>query len=293
MTSIAELTKENNFLKQFVEDLQERLCFAQHDLTILQKDVERYADEYAGLVAERDEEIEKLKEAKQALTVGDAFQICRDNGYSVLEEPKSAEKGECDWCEYEHILQEYMDFNDETGLYDVATDLCEGCVQDRNKFAKQEYEEAFAEIKKLKAEIEYRNQQDKKREQSVARKARKTKAEKQQQEEMIAEMAALKAEIEELKAENRIPYLVKALNADREGPINFDDANMEFYWAATNGDVIFWKVPCELHDLTEEDGETSRVLSAFQCERFGDEWGSLSSHTVRTMDLLILEENEQ
>lgn len=129
MTSIAELTKDNNCLKQIVKDLKQQLALTQHDLKLAQQDLENYADEYAGLVAEKDE-------------------------------------------------------------------------------------------------------------------------------------------------------------------TNFDDANMEFYWAATNGDVIFWKVPCELHDLTEEDGETSRVLSAFQRERFGDEWGSLSSHTVRMLTLEILEENE-
>ena len=72
---------------------------------------------------------------------------------------------------------------------------------------------------------------------------------------------------------------------------NFDDANYAFYWAAQNGDVVFWKVPCELMDLEAEEGG-SRVMDAFQGERFGDEWGSLSSHTIRTMTLEILEENE-
>ena len=160
MTSIAELTKDNTCLKQIVKDLKAQLALTQHDLKLANQDLEKYADEYAGLVAEKDEENEKLKK-----------------------------------------------------------------------------------------EIEEWKQADKKREKS---KARKPKTE----------------------------------------TLNFDDANMEFYWAAQNGDVIFWKVPCELHDLTEEDDETSRVLSAFQGERFGDEWGSLSSHTIRTMTLEILEENE-
>jgi hypothetical protein len=178
MTS--QLTKDNQCLKQIVKDLKQQLALTQHDLKLAQQDVEKYADEYAGLVAEKDEEIAKL-----------------------------------------------------TATIDA-----------------QQYED-----------MTIREEHDR-----------------------------LQEEVEELKAENRIPYLVKALKA--AGPINFDDANMEFYWAAADGDVIFWKVPCELHDLTEEDGETSRVLSAFQRERFGDEWGSLSSHSVRTMDLLILEENE-
>ena len=183
--------------------------------------------------------------------IRDAFQLLTENNYVVYQEPKWKGQGKCDWCQYEHVLQEYMDFNDETGLYEVATDLCEGCVQDRNKFAKQEYEEAFAELKALKAEIEEWKQADKKREQSKARKARKPKTE----------------------------------------TLNFDDANYEFYWAAQNGDVVFWKVPCELMDLEDESGG-SRVVEAFQGCRFGEEWGSLSSHGIRTMDLKVLEENE-
>jgi uncharacterized small protein (DUF1192 family) len=111
--------------------------------------------------------------------------------------------------------------------------------------------ELNAEIKALKAEIECWKQADKKREQSKARKARKPKTE----------------------------------------TLNLDDANYAFYWAAQNGDVVFWKVPCELMDLEDESGG-SRVVEAFQGCRFGEEWGTLSSHGIRTMDLKVLEENE-
>ena len=177
--------------------------------------------------------------------IRDAFQLLTENNYVVYQEPKWKGQGECDWCQYEHVLQEYMDFNDETGLYEIATDLCEGCVQDRNKFVRQEHEEVYAEIKKLKEENE-----------------------------------KLKEENEKLKAEKR--------------PINFDDANYEFFWAAENGDVVFWKVPVALYalPLDEENDDGSRVQQAFMDERFGEEWGGLSSHSVRTMDLAILEENE-
>jgi uncharacterized small protein (DUF1192 family) len=172
--------------------LKDQLTLTQHDLKLAQRDLEKYADEYAGLVAEKDEEIEKLK-AEIATLNGE-----NDKKLNTL---KAGEPG-IRFVGKSIPLHPY---------YQTAMD-------------------------------------------------------------------AMEKEIEELKAEKR--------------PINFDDANYAFYWAAADGDVIFWKVPCELHDLTEEDGETCRVLSAFMRERFGDEWGCLSSHTVRTMTLEILEENE-
>jgi hypothetical protein len=242
------------------------------------------------------------------LTIQAAFQMCRDYGYSVLEEPKSAGKGICDWCEYEHILQEYMEFDDDTGLYDSPMSLCEGCVQDRNKFAKQKYEEAFAELKALKAENEnsvsfdlvddyiFGRLKDICREENLPHpefcpaeitnelaSALKLKEENEK----------LKAEIEEWKQADKKREQSKARKARKPKTeiLNFDDANYEFYWAAQNGDVVFWKVPCELMDLEDESGG-SRVVEAFQGCRFGEEWGSLSSHGIRTMDLKVLEENE-
>jgi hypothetical protein len=182
MTSIAELTKDNNCLKQIVKDLKAQLALTQHDLKLANRDLEKYADEYAGLVAEKDEEIAKLTATIDA--------------------------------------QQYEDMT---------------IREEHDRFQK---------------EIEEWKQADKKREKS---KARKPKTE----------------------------------------TLNFDDANYAFYWAAQDGDVIFWKVPCALMDLTnEEDDEGSRVVEAFQGCRFGEEWGSLSSHTIRTMTLEILEENE-
>lgn len=96
----------------------------------------------------------------------------------------------------------------------------------------------------------------------------------------MAEIAELKSQLEAEKAKN--------------APINFDDANYEFFWAAENGDVVFWKVPVALYALPfdEENDDGSRVQEAFHNERFGEEWGCLSSHSIRTMDLAILEENE-
>jgi hypothetical protein len=66
--------------------------------------------------------------------------------------------------------------------------------------------------------------------------------------------------------------------------INFDDANYEYFWAATSGDVVFWKVPTELYALPDpSDEDASRVQSAFMNEQFGDEWGCLERHSIRTM----------
>lgn len=73
--------------------------------------------------------------------------------------------------------------------------------------------------------------------------------------------------------------------------INFDDANYEYFWAATNGDVVFWKVPTELYAIPHpQDEDSSRVQSAFMNEQFGDEWGCLERHSIRTLDLKTLAE---
>lgn len=193
--------------------------------------------------------------------IRDAFLLLTENNYVVYQEPKWKGQGKCDWCEYEHVLHEYMDFDDETGLYDNATDLCEGCVQDRNEFAKQQHEEACAEIKKLKEENE------------------KLKAELGTAYEMVA------------KANNKSWKMEKKLEEKAKTEINFDDATYTCFWSATNGDVVFWKVPNEIYDIPHpQDADASRVQSAFMDELFGDEWGTLSSHSVRTLDRETLAE---
>lgn len=244
MTSIAELTKDNNCLKQIVKDLKAQLALTQHDLKLAQRDLEKYADEYAGLVAEKDEEIEELKEEKQNAN----FAMVDDYIFGRLK----------DICREEDLP--YPEFCPAEITNELARAI-----------------KLKEEIEKLKALMD----EDRLQKANETLKAGGTvfagKSIPLHPYYQTA-MAAMEKEIEELKAEKR--------------PINFDDANMAFYWAATNGDVLFWKVPCELHDLTEEDGETSRVLSAFMRERFGDEWGCLSSHTIRTLTLEILEENE-
>lgn len=105
------------------------------------------------------------------------------------------------------------------------------------------------EEEKLKAEIECWKRAAKKREKSVERKERKARAE----------------------------------------TLNFGDRKHSFYWAAENGEVVFWKVPEKLMELEDEDGEC-RVQSAM--ESFGEEWGNLMSHSIKTMTLAILEEHE-
>lgn len=103
----------------------------------------------------------------------------------------------------------------------------------------------------------------------------------------------LKKENEKLKA-NFFEYRNKQKKARKERKaraetLNFGDGTHSFYWAAGNGDVVFWKVPEKLMELEDEDGEC-RVQSAM--ESFGEEWGTLSSHSIKTMTLAILEENE-
>ena len=112
-------------------------------------------------------------------------------------------------------------------------------------------------------------------------------------EKLKEENEKLKKENGELKAKNG-EVLTRALddyltNAKKDQLINFDDANYEYFWAATNGDVVFWKVPSELYAVShpQEEGH-SRVQSAFMDELFGDEWGCLSSFGVRTLDMPTL-----
>jgi hypothetical protein len=65
--------------------------------------------------------------------------------------------------------------------------------------------------------------------------------------------------------------------------LHFADPEFFYYWAANSGDVVFWKVPVKLF---EEHGQ--KIEDAFASDRFGDEWGSLSSHSIRTLDLETL-----
>jgi hypothetical protein len=73
--------------------------------------------------------------------------------------------------------------------------------------------------------------------------------------------------------------------------INLDDANYEFFWAANDDDMVFWKVPTEVYALDDEEGDC-RVQTAFMNERFGGDWGCLARHSIRVLDLATLEENE-
>jgi len=73
--------------------------------------------------------------------------------------------------------------------------------------------------------------------------------------------------------------------------LNLDDANYEFFWAANDDDMVFWKVPTEVYALDDEEGDC-RVQTAFMNERFGGDWGCLGRHSVRVLDLATLEENE-
>ena len=235
--------------------------------------------------------------------IRDAFQLLTENNYVVYQEPKWKGQGKCDWCQYEHVLQEYMDFNDETGLYDDATDLCEGCVQDRNKFVKQQHEEVCAELNTLKEEKQDANfamvddyifgrLKDICREENLPH-PEFCPAEITNE---LASAIKLKEEIKNLKEENEmLKQLFKDGLADTakktEETINFDDATYTCFWAATNGDVVFWKVPCELYDIPDpQDEEQSRVQTAFMNELFGDEWGTLSSYSIRTLDHKTLAE---
>ena len=102
-----------------------------------------------------------------------------------------------------------------------------------------------------------------------------------------AENERLKKEIEELKA-TKTEAVTRALddylaNAKKDQLINFDDANYEYFWSATNGDVCLWKVPNDLYALEHPEEGGSRVQQAFMDEHFGEEWGTLSSFGVRTM----------
>lgn len=72
---------------------------------------------------------------------------------------------------------------------------------------------------------------------------------------------------------------------ENDTTINLDDANYDFKWAAQDGDVVFWKIPV---DMEVKHGE--RIKDAFRMGCFGEEWGGLSSHSVRTLDLETLNE---
>ncbi len=102
-----------------------------------------------------------------------------------------------------------------------------------------------------------------------------------------AENERLKKEIEELKAA-KTEAVTRALddylaNAKKDQLINFDDANYEYFWTASCGDVCLWKVPNDLYALEHPECGGSRVQQAFMDEHFGEEWGGLSSFGVRTM----------
>lgn len=118
-------------------------------------------------------------------------------------------------------------------------------------------------------------------------------------EEAEEQITKLQEEIERLKMNDAIDAQreidARPPSIPKEETLNFDDANYEFFWAAQDGDVVFWKVPVALYALPlnpEENDDGSRVQQAFMDERFGEEWGSLSGYGIRTMDLATLEENE-
>lgn len=81
-----------------------------------------------------------------------------------------------------------------------------------------------------------------------------------------------------------------------EQTVNFDDENFKYYWAANDGDVVFWKVPIAMMDIKHHlnskyytyDG--NRVDQAFRDEYFGEEWGELWTAGVRTLDMDTLRE---
>lgn len=73
-----------------------------------------------------------------------------------------------------------------------------------------------------------------------------------------------------------------------EVQVNCSDPDFVFFWAAQNGDIVFWKIPVRLYERWQE-----QINEAFQAERFGEEWGSLSSFGVRTLDFETLKEIDQ
>jgi hypothetical protein len=71
-------------------------------------------------------------------------------------------------------------------------------------------------------------------------------------------------------------------------PLDFSDPEHVFFWAGQNGDIVFWKIPVRLYERWQE-----QINDAFQAECFGEEWGSLSSFGVRTLDLATLKEIDE
>lgn len=67
--------------------------------------------------------------------------------------------------------------------------------------------------------------------------------------------------------------------------LDLKDPNFSYFWAANNGDVVFWRVPVELYEKYRE-----QIDDAFQLDCFGEEWGSLWSCGVRTLDFATLKE---
>jgi len=217
--------------KEYSRLLKDQLTLTQHDLKLANQDLEKYADEYAGLVAKKDEEIEELKE-----------------------------KLSCDGdCVRFDILDDY--------IFGRLKDICREEDLPYPEFCPVKITNELASAIKLKKEVE---------------ELKETFCDY----EYLKENHFTEKQLDGLQSE----AYTKGFAAGKP-ETNFDDANYAFYWAAGDGDVVFWKVPCDLMDLEAEEGG-SRVVEAFQGCRFGEEWGSLSSHTIRTMTLEILEENE-
>jgi len=248
--------------KEYSRLLKDQLTLTQHDLKLANQDLEKYADEYAGLVAKKDEEIEELKEKLSCdgdcvrfdilddYIFGRLKDICREEDLpypefcpvKITNELASAIK----------LKKEVEDLKEYADAHDVATCDYEYIREEGEKLKKE-----VEELKETFCDYEY-----------------------------LKENHFTEKQLDGLQSE----AYTKGFAAGKP-ETNFDDANYAFYWAAGDGDVVFWKVPCDLMDLEAEEGG-SRVVEAFQGCRFGEEWGSLSSHTIRTMTLEILEENE-
>jgi hypothetical protein len=67
--------------------------------------------------------------------------------------------------------------------------------------------------------------------------------------------------------------------------LHFADPTFLYWWSATDGDVVFWKVPVEFYEKHRR-----KIDDAFAADSFGYEWGQLSSHSIRTLDLETLTE---
>lgn len=95
------------------------------------------------------------------------------------------------------------------------------------------------------------------------------------------------AELEAEEVEEEVEYVLQ----DGSG-FEFKDQEFQHFWCAGSNHVEIWKVPNELMQLKNEDGD-SRVMELFREGCFGEEWGNVEEFTYRKLDLACLELTEK